>query len=702
MDNNLGQVVLVKDINTNVNPIYGYYRPPSARGSYPGSLIEFKDKLYFSANDGENGNELFVSDGTATGTQLVADINPNINYDYYRPSFSSGSNPGVYDNNDRLSFPQGSFPQGSYPYSFIEFNNKLYFSASDGKRGSELWVSDGTAEGTQLLAEINPASANNIFDDEGAGSNPSNFVEFNNKLYFSADDGESGRELFVSDGTAEGTQLLVDLNPGVYEGNYGPPFAEGSNPSNFIEFNDKLYFSANDGENGNELFVSDGTAEGTKLLVDLNPGSSNYGFANGSYLSNFVEFNGKLYFSANDGESGNELFVSDGTAEGTQLLVDLNPGVYDGNYGPPFAEGSNPRSLVEFNGKLYFSANDGKSGSELWVSDGTAEGTQLLVDLRPNSSYGFNSGSYPYNLVEFNNKLYFTANDGESGDELYVTDGTAEGTQLVADINPNSNYGNNSGSYASELTVVGNELFFRANDGEVGTELFKLTIVDDTPVEIVGSDRADNLVGSDLFEDIQALGGRDTIDSGGGNDTVDGGNGSDFITSASGNNNLIGGRGKDTIDSGNGNDTLFGDHGRDVLTAGSGDDFLSGGQGQDTLNGGDGFDTLFGDNGSDVLVAGSGDDFLAGGKGRDTLDGGIGFDTLEGNGGQDLFVLRKNDGTDTITDFKLGRDSLGLADGLEFDSLSFSGSDIKSGTEILATLNGIDTQRLTVNDFESI
>ena len=590
MDNNLGQVVLVKDINTNVNPIYGYYRPPSARGSYPGSLIEFKDKLYFSANDGENGNELFVSDGTATGTQLVADINPNINYDYYRPSFSSGSNPGVYDNNDRLSFPQGSYPQGSYPYSFIEFNNKLYFSASDGKRGSELWVSDGTAEGTQLLAEINPASANNIFDDEGAGSNPSNFVEFNNKLYFSADDGESGRELFVSDGTAEGTQLLVDLNPGVYEGNYGPPFAEGSNP----------------------------------------------------------------------------------------------------------------RSLVEFNGKLYFSANDGKSGSELWVSDGTAEGTQLLVDLRPNSSYGFNSGSYPYNLVEFNNKLYFTANDGESGDELYVTDGTAEGTQLVADINPNSNYGNNSGSYASELTVVGNELFFRANDGEVGTELFKLTIVDDTPVEIVGSDRADNLVGSDLFEDIQALGGRDTIDSGGGNDTVDGGNGSDFITSASGNNNLIGGRGKDTIDSGNGNDTLFGDNGRDVLTAGSGDDFLSGGQGQDTLNGGDGFDTLFGDNGSDFLVAGSGDDFLSGGKGKDTLDGGIGFDTLEGNGGQDLFVLRKNDGTDTITDFKLGRDSLGLADGLEFDSLRFSGSDIKSGTEILATLNGIDTQRLTVNDFMSV
>jgi ELWxxDGT repeat protein len=667
MDTNLGEVVLIKDINPGISQgYYGPYRPlddfaepddsqvesntdDEARtstptfsfpnSSSPGSLVEFNDKLYFSADNGENGRELFVSDGTAEGTQLLADLRPG-----------EGSYGYIY---------------GSSPDNLVEFNDKLYFAADDGENGRELFVSDGTAEGTQLLADLRPGESSYGYI---YGSSPDNLVEFNDKLYFTANNGESGNELFVSDGTAEGTQLVADIRPG--KNNYD--FSYSSYPNNLVEFNDKLYFTANNGESGSELFVSDGTAEGTQLLVDLYPEANQYG-SYGSYPSDLVEFNDKLYFTADDGESGKELFVSDGTAEGTQLLVDLAPG--ENNYG--FGNSSYPSSLVEFNDKLYFSANNGKSGGELFVSDGTAEGTQLLVDLRSGeSNYGYSYGSAPGNFVEFNNKLYFTANNGESGRELFVTDGTAEGTQLVADIRPGeSKYGYSYGSYPSELTVVGDELFFSADNGETGAELYKLTLDDsisETPALINGSNASDNLLGSDRSEQIQALSGQDTVDGRGGNDTVDGGDGDDLLTGGEGNDSLIGGNGNDTLNSGNGNDIL-----------------LSG-------------------NGSDVLNSGNGNDRLTGGGDNDLIDGGIGNDTLDGGNGDDVFVLRSGDRSDTIVDFNLGGnlniggDQLGLADGLQFDDLSFAGQTILVGEQVLVTLNGINTDQLTSGDFKTI
>ena len=821
MDSNLSQVVLVKDINTNV--FDGYNETSFPEGSYPNNLFEFNNKLYFSANDGENGRELFISDGTVEGTQLLVDINSNVFNGYSRPLYvplyedlSNASSSIIIEDSSNVassaledsfnitsstfedssnvdssisvedsfepafSTPIEDFPGNdsgsSNPSNFIEFNDKLYFSADNGETGSELFVSDGTAEGTQLLVDLRPGSSNY---DYNYGSNPSYFIEFDDKLYFSANNGENGNELFVSDGTVEGTQLLVDINPNVFDRYDGSSIPEGSYPSNFFEFNDKLYFSARTEENGSELFVSDGTAEGTQLLVDLRPGSSNYGYTYGSNPSDFFEFNDRLYFSANNGETGSELFVSDGTRDGTQLLIDLNTNVFvegeDENY-LSFPEGSYPSNFVEFNGKLYFIANGGETGSEVFVSDGTAEGTQVLIDLRPGSSeYGSSYGSYPSNLIEFNGKLYFTANEGENGNELWVSDGTADGTMLVADINPgSSNYDFANNSYPSELTVVGDELFFSADNEETGTELFKLTIVDSTPVVVTGSDRSDNLIGSDRFENILAFSGNDTIDSGGGNDTIDGGEGDDILTSASGDNslfggegndtidsgngadtlnggngadllnslggndNLIGGHGNDTIDSGNGADTLNGDNGDDVLnssrgndnlvggegndildsgegddvlfggngsdflTAGNGNDYLAGGESNDTLDGGNGIDTLSGGNSDDRLMGGSGNDLLLGGSSNDTIDGGMGFDTLEGGSGDDLFVLRNDDGRDLIIDFYIGGDRLGLADGLQFNSLSFSGNDILSGDEVLASLVGIDTEQLTEGDFRMI
>jgi ELWxxDGT repeat protein len=377
-------------------------------------------------------------------------------------------------------------------------------------------------------------------------------TEFDGKLYFTADDGVHGNELFVSDGTAEGTQLVKDIYPGEFQSStydYGSQF-DDFYTRNLLEFDGKLYFAANDGEHGEELFVSDGTAEGTQLVKDIYPGENQYGYKNSSAPSNLVEFKDKFYFAANDGVHGNELFVSDGTAEGTQLVADLREET-DGN-----SYGSSPSDLVEFNDKLYFAAYDGES-TDLYVSDGTAEGTQLLYPGKDQDGNGYVWD--PDNLVEFNDKLYFTANDGEHGIELFVSDGTAEGTQLVADLNPGA-----GGSYASKLTVVGDELFFSANssENEANFELFKLTLDDSTDETTV------------------------------------------------------------SINISNDSDSLF--------------------------------------------------------------------------------VLSFDDGSETIADFDLGSDRLGLADGLQFDDLSFVGNNILAGEEVLVTLDGINTEQLTCSDFETI
>ena len=645
-DGENGRELWVTDGTTDGTQLLLDIRPGSSNygynySSYPDNLTDFNGKLYFTANDGENGNELWVTDGTTDGTQLVSDINPNFR----------------------------SFAYSSDSRNLTEFNGKLYFSANDGENGRELWVSDGTAEGSQLLVDIRPGTSDYGYN---YSSYAYGFTEFNDKLYFSANDGENGNELWVTDGTAEGTQLLLDIRPG--GNNYG--YSYGSYPNGFTEFNDKLYFSANDGETGRELWVSDGTAEGTQLLVDINPGTSNYGYPNSSSPNGFTEFNDKLYFTANDGENGNELWVSDGTAEGTQLLVDINPGT--SNYG--YSYGSYADNFTEFNNKLYFTANDGENGNELWVTDGTAEGTQLLADIRPGSSnYNYNYSSYASDFVEFNDKLYFTADDGENGRELWVTDGTTVGTQLVADIRPGFDI-NPYGSYADNLTVIGDELFFSADNGESGRELFKLTV--DDPINIItGDNRANNLVGTDGTDQIDALGGQDTLDGGAGNDTLNGGNG------------------RDTLNGGADDDTLLGENGRDLLNGETGFDILVGGNGRDTLDGGADDDTLLGENGRDSLTGGTGDDFLSGDNSKDTLDGGAGSDTLVGGDRGDIFVLRSGEGEDTIVDFQVRIDSIGLGGGLEFSDLTLSENTIQAGGELLATLDGVNTENLTSDSF---
>ena len=98
------------------------------------------------------------------------------------------------------------------------------------------------------------------------------------------------------------------------------------------------------------------------------------------------------------------------------------------------ADGSSgPRYLVDVAGTLFFTANDGIHGRELWRSNGTPAGTRIVRNIGPGSADGS-----PQELTAVGQTLYFTANDGIHGRELWMSDGTHDGTRMVRDITPGS------------------------------------------------------------------------------------------------------------------------------------------------------------------------------------------------------------------------------------------------------------------------
>ena len=325
--------------------------------------------------------------------------------------------------------------EGSNPRSLTNINDTLYFIANDGIKGEELWKSDGTAEGTVLVKDILPGANGSFGSFYYYGSTYNNFTEVNGTLYFTAYDDTNRKELWKSNGTAEGTVLVKDdvyVKDGVYY--------DGSSyvTQNLININDTLYFTANDDTNGEELWKSNGTSEGTVLVKDIDPNGS-------SAPENLTEVNGTLYFTAYDDTNGVELWKSDGTSEGTVLVKDIQPG----------NSSSSPNELTEVNGILYFTAYDDTNGKELWKSDGTSKGTVLVKDILLGDF-----GSNPRNLTNINGTLYFAAYDGFNG--LLKSDGTAEGTVRIIDT-IDLNYWN--------LAEINDTLYFAAFDEGNGVEL---------------------------------------------------------------------------------------------------------------------------------------------------------------------------------------------------------------------------------------
>jgi ELWxxDGT repeat protein len=384
---------------------------PGPSGSDPvqPQMLAFGDALYFNADDGTNGIELWKSDGTAGGTVMVADVSPG--------------------------------PVGSNPQWLTVVGNTLFFVAYTPATDYELWKSDGTTAGTVLVSDIVPGAV---------GSGAQNLVAVGNTLFFMANDGSTGYELWKSDGTAGGTVLVSDINPG----------STGSYPSSMTAFGNTLYFAANDGVNGNELWQSDGTPAGTFLFVDIRVGASS------SDPENLRAAGGLLFFGANNGINGNELWKSDGTPAGTVMAADIRPGF----------QGSDPHSLTWVAPALFLTAHNGTfggNGRELWVSlppyDSTT--TSLVFDIYAGSASGLQAGQNRLFAPADNLRVLMAAENGASGFELWKSDGTAAGTVMLADIA--AGVGDSS---PAGFTRSGDLVFFQANDAVNGLELWAVPL----------------------------------------------------------------------------------------------------------------------------------------------------------------------------------------------------------------------------------
>ncbi len=339
-----------------------------------------------------------------------------------------------------------------YMYYLTEFNGKLYYQhEGSADYGRELWTMDyyGNAE---MLKDINTGEAD---------SYPWFVGQTEDLLFFRATTSINGGELWVTDGTESGTNLVKDINPGTNSG--------FSSYYGFHYFNDKFYFGGNNGTTGDELWATDGTESGTHLFKEIRGEDSN-GNNYGSYPSGFTNIGDTMYFSADDGEHGSEPWMTDGTANGTRMLKDIreensNGDNYGSIYGCNMECDSSFRPYYKFGDQIFFTADDGLHGGEIWVTDGTANGTQMFKDIREEDSGGNNYGStscyYRSCFFEFADRLWFEANDGTHGDELWYTDGTEAGTFMFSDLRDGS-----SGSDPSFKFIMGDYFYFQAHDGD--------------------------------------------------------------------------------------------------------------------------------------------------------------------------------------------------------------------------------------------
>lgn len=435
-----GPAMLIRDLNA------------GPAGSNPRMFIALDDRLLFAATTAAEGEELWRTDGSESGTSLVSDI-------------YAGANSSV----------------PSYPW---RFGTDIYFRATTPTHGAELWKSNGTPTGTSMVYDVrigtgssNPAYicdvggvvifsafsttsvgtelyyhlppvSNDILRDihnvAGQSSSPADLVRIGDTVYFSAASGGAGRELWKTEGTGPTTVMVANINP---TPNYS------SNPVNLTPFGERLLFVADDGTNGQELWLSDGTSTGTVLVKDINVGAS----TSPQYLTVVGQ---RAFFTATDGTHGRELWVTDGTSSGTALVKDLWPG-----------GDSAPSSLVDVNGILFFAASDGVNGTELWKSDGTEEGTVLVKNLAPGAA-----GSMPSNLTNIGGTLVFTASDGTHGSQVWRSDGTSSGTMMLDKIGSGDA---SPGNY----TLWNGKVVFAAT-GDEGRELWRLASADVTPPRI--------------------------------------------------------------------------------------------------------------------------------------------------------------------------------------------------------------------------
>ncbi len=432
---------------------------PGTAGSNPGAAVLHNGALYFSADDGVTGNELRRRNPNGT-IDLVADLIPgsagitvsnlsSLNGSLYfsvsHPTLGDGLwiSDGTSEGTKMLSNVRVTASPSTSP--FVSSGDLIFFQGVSSD-GTELWKSDGTVSGTAMVKDIFPGRFRGYYRDYPNSSSPGEMVNVNGTLFFSAIDGVYGRELWKSDGTTGGTVLVKDLFPGATE--YYSDQIFSSSPRGLSNRNGTLHFMALD-ESGIRFATSDGTQDGTSFSSDPIRGIRDF--------SQVTSVGSSLFFLASDFVHGQELWISDGTASGTRMIKDIRLGI----------DSSGIRYMTNVDGVLYFAADDGTHGEELWRSDGTTAGTRLVRDIA--TGFGaFNQprGSRPSGFTSLNGVLFFTADAGINGRELWRTNGTASGATRLS----SSSKGAAFSSPAGLVPWNGGILF--SSTGALGRELW--------------------------------------------------------------------------------------------------------------------------------------------------------------------------------------------------------------------------------------
>lgn len=432
-----------------------------AAGSDPTAFGAFGSLLAFSADDGVNGRNFWMSDGTAAGTAQVFDLSMRENYGSSVKQFFGVNGRAVFTVGYRLwgsdGTTAGTAPimdfqsSGIPPSGFCLSGNRLYFRAKGPGSNDPtlLWMTDGTTQGTNAVsAPIYYSVQNDAMAPLGSG------------VVFNGLGSGIGLEPFISDGTANGTLPLKDIASG----------GQDSNPNSFFTFNNHVLFFATTPGTGYELWTTDGTSAGTVLVSDIYPGTQSSVPSNQSPA--FCQFAGFVYFQANDGQHGRELWRTDGTPAGTSLVADLIPGSGD----------SFPNSLVVMGGSLYVLATDPAGGAySLYKSNGTAAGTEVVAYL-PDPGYY----AVLLDLKAASDCLYFRRYSTKPGSpvEMWRSDGTSAGTMKLCDIAPNADI---LATGVIGTTLVDDVLYFPAYTPETGIELNAVGRADTSPspIEII-------------------------------------------------------------------------------------------------------------------------------------------------------------------------------------------------------------------------
>jgi ELWxxDGT repeat protein len=380
---------------------------PSSDPTTP--LPRLGDSVFFMGYDSRGWN-LWRHDGT--NATLFRDFLPN-----------------------RLDRGYGEQP---VPYGLIAAGGNLFFTApiirlvdsnGDGVLDFEvaenhLWRSDGTESGT--VPSVN-GNLYRVSDGEQ--------LAVGDSFFFSGWSVNGDKGIWKWDGTSPGP-VLLKTSTTYLQNEY------------MIGVGNHFFWLE-----GSQLWTSDGSPGGTVLVKDINPRSPAVGI--GSYWAGFCTIGNTIYFTADDGSSGSELWKSDGTTAGTVRVADINPG----------PASSSIKEMAAVGSTLFF-----LQGNQLWKTDGTAAGTSPVWPMDDGSGAGIKSWMNVGSLKGFGNELFFRGADVHGygiNEELWKSDGTAAGTVPVADIWPGS-----GSSRPEQLTPWGDSLIFIADDGTNGAELW--------------------------------------------------------------------------------------------------------------------------------------------------------------------------------------------------------------------------------------